>query len=103
MTRSPTLVVKSQALLVTGAGRVEPDGQEWRIIDPDSPFFDRGHQIIMTVFITAQDGSEQPHQRFALNGRSFMMPNAVTGDAQVHIAEQGGIPAIYRRQGSVGV
>ena len=77
---------KAQRLVVTLAVDRQRDGEEGRIVDHDSAFFNRRGQPIDTLLVAVEDRCEELHQRFATNGRAMVEPSSIPGDAHVEIA-----------------
>ena len=110
--KEPTVTFQAKGGLLTdpkpmevhaGAGDIQPYRQKWCVVHADAPFLDRSDQIMMPVLVAAQDGGKQSDQGFALEGSAFVIPSAVAGDAQIHVAAERRVPAVYGGKRPLGL
>jgi hypothetical protein len=63
--------------------------------------FDRGDEDVAAVRLPPQYGREQAHHRRAGDGRTLMIPGAVSGDPHLTVAAALRIPLIDRGQAAL--
>src|SRR5690554_4214666 len=73
-------------------------GQQWCVLNPDTPFLDRRNQVVLSIAFPPENGREQLYRGLPGDGLTFEGPLAITGDHQIHIAGKFGVPFIQRWQ-----